>query len=106
MTPLSKDVNRRIGQAMHRYEMLDDGDQVMIAVSGGIDSAVTAALYASFLPKKNMLLVGMPSRFKRGRLITLCSLVILFSFYLSFKVSSSYSIACFDCIGLYLKYNK
>lgn len=37
---LPKDVNRRIGQALHRYAMLDHGDRVLIAVSGGIDSLV------------------------------------------------------------------
>lgn len=40
MAPLDKDINRLIGRAMHRYEMLDDDDRVMIAVSGGIDSLV------------------------------------------------------------------
>lgn len=37
---LSKPVNRRIGQAMHDYSMLAEGDKVLIAVSGGIDSLV------------------------------------------------------------------
>jgi tRNA 2-thiocytidine biosynthesis protein TtcA len=37
---LPKDVNQRIGQAMHMYDMLHDGDRVMIAVSGGVDSLV------------------------------------------------------------------
>lgn len=37
---LKKSVNHRIGLALHTYEMLDDGDRVMIAVSGGIDSLV------------------------------------------------------------------
>jgi len=40
MDVLSKAVNRRIGQAMHNYSMLADGDQVLIAVSGGVDSLV------------------------------------------------------------------
>jgi tRNA 2-thiocytidine biosynthesis protein TtcA len=40
MSVLSKPVNRKIGQAMHDYSMLDDGDQVLIAVSGGVDSLV------------------------------------------------------------------
>ena len=44
MKVLSKSVNRRIGQAMHRYNMLADGDRVLIAVSGGIDSLVLAWL--------------------------------------------------------------
>jgi tRNA 2-thiocytidine biosynthesis protein TtcA len=44
MNVLSKAVNRRIGQAMHRYDMLADGDRVLIAVSGGVDSLVLAWL--------------------------------------------------------------
>ena len=35
---LPKRVNRLIGQAMHTYDMLADGDRVMIGVSGGVDS--------------------------------------------------------------------
>lgn len=42
MSVLSKPVNRKIGQAMHDYSMLADGDQVLIAVSGGVDSLVLA----------------------------------------------------------------
>lgn len=30
--------NRRIGQALHDYQMLADGDYVLLAVSGGVDS--------------------------------------------------------------------
>ncbi len=36
-------------------------NRVVIGVSGGIDSAVTAALYARVLPPENLLLVNMPS---------------------------------------------
>lgn len=41
---LSKNVNRRIGRALHDYAMLADGDRVLIAVSGGVDSLVLAWL--------------------------------------------------------------
>ncbi len=37
---ISPHVNRRIGQALHDHRMLADGDRVMVAVSGGIDSLV------------------------------------------------------------------
>lgn len=38
------EINRLVGQAMHRYRMLEDGDRVLIAVSGGIDSLVLCRL--------------------------------------------------------------
>ena len=41
---LSRSVNRRVGKAMHTYGMLDDGDRVLIAVSGGVDSLFLAWL--------------------------------------------------------------
>lgn len=41
---LSDKVNRKVGQAMHEYGMLADGDRVLLAVSGGIDSLVMAAV--------------------------------------------------------------
>ena len=43
-SPLSREINRRIGQALHAYRMLADGDRVLIAVSGGVDSLVLAWL--------------------------------------------------------------
>ncbi len=51
MSVLSKPVNRRIGQAMHLYKMLQDGDRVIIAVSGGVDSLVLTWLLANWKKK-------------------------------------------------------
>jgi tRNA 2-thiocytidine biosynthesis protein TtcA len=48
---LKKSVNHRIGLALHTYEMLADGDRVMIAVSGGIDSLVLVWLLKFWLRK-------------------------------------------------------
>jgi len=41
---LTREINRRVGRAMHDYAMLKDKDRVLIAVSGGIDSLVLAWL--------------------------------------------------------------
>jgi len=48
---LEKSVNHRIGLALHTYDMLTDGDRVMVAVSGGIDSLVLAWLLKFWLRK-------------------------------------------------------
>jgi tRNA 2-thiocytidine biosynthesis protein TtcA len=44
-------VNQRVGRAMHRYDMLRQGDRVMVAVSGGVDSLVLAWLLDSWRAK-------------------------------------------------------
>ncbi len=44
MFAIPKQLNHLVGRAMHLYQMLADGDRVMIAVSGGIDSLVLAWL--------------------------------------------------------------
>lgn len=44
MRSLPKLINRLLGLAMHDYQMLDDGDRILLGVSGGIDSLVLAWL--------------------------------------------------------------
>lgn len=44
MLHLPPTINRLIGQAMHEYQMLADGDRVLVAVSGGVDSLVLTAI--------------------------------------------------------------
>jgi len=48
---LSREINRRIGQAMHAYAMLADGDRVLVAVSGGADSMALAWVLAHWRRK-------------------------------------------------------
>lgn len=39
-------VHRRVGQALRRHRMIEDGDRVLIAVSGGVDSSALAKVLA------------------------------------------------------------
>ena len=39
---LPKDINKLLGKAMHDYNMLVDGDRLLIGVSGGVDSLVVS----------------------------------------------------------------
>lgn len=36
------DCNKQLGKAMHDYKMLEDGDKVLVGLSGGVDSLVLA----------------------------------------------------------------
>ena len=51
MAPLPPHVNRLIGKALHDYRMLADGDRVLLAVSGGIDSLVLCRVLSLWLAK-------------------------------------------------------
>lgn len=48
---LPRGINRRVGRAMHDYGMLADGDRVLVAVSGGMDSLVLAWLLLAWRKK-------------------------------------------------------
>jgi len=51
ITLLPKVCNRKIGKAMHDYSMLDHGNRVLLAVSGGVDSSVLAWVLKNWLAK-------------------------------------------------------
>lgn len=38
MPALDKNINRMVGRAMHRYELLHEGDHIVVGLSGGKDS--------------------------------------------------------------------
>jgi tRNA 2-thiocytidine biosynthesis protein TtcA len=48
-------IDRRVGAALRRHRMIEDGDRVLIAVSGGVDSSVLARVLAG---KRGRLPVG------------------------------------------------
>jgi len=54
-----------------RFMKLCKIERAVIGVSGGIDSAVVAAIHAAILPPENLLFVNMPSRFNSDTTINL-----------------------------------
>lgn len=54
-----------------RFMTACGAERVVVGASGGIDSAVVAALYGSILPPERLLLVNMPSRFNSNTTISL-----------------------------------
>jgi NAD+ synthase (glutamine-hydrolysing) len=57
------DVHAALRYGTRRFMQLCGIERAVIGVSGGIDSAVVAAIHAEILPPENLLLVNMPSRF-------------------------------------------
>ncbi len=56
-------IYRALKYGVKRYLELIGMDKIVIGISGGIDSAVAAALYCDVLGAANVYLVNMPSRF-------------------------------------------
>ncbi len=48
---LTPKINRRVGEALADYSMLDDGDKVLVALSGGVDSMVLTWLLHNWREK-------------------------------------------------------
>jgi NAD+ synthase (glutamine-hydrolysing) len=57
------DTHTALTYGTRRFMELCRIERAVIGVSGGIDSAVVAAIHAQILPPENLLLVNMPSRF-------------------------------------------
>jgi NAD+ synthase (glutamine-hydrolysing) len=79
--------------------------RVVIGVSGGIDSAVAAALYASVLPPKSLLLANLPSRFNSKTTIGLAQTLAerLGSYYTSLSIEDSVQLTRAQVDGLALQ---
>ncbi len=50
-SPKYKALNRAVGQAVHRYDMLQDGDRIVVGLSGGADSLTMMWLLAERLQR-------------------------------------------------------
>jgi NAD+ synthase (glutamine-hydrolysing) len=57
------EIHRALIYGIRQYMKQSKLSRVVIGSSGGIDSAVAAALYAEAIGKKNLLLVNMPSKY-------------------------------------------
>jgi NAD+ synthase (glutamine-hydrolysing) len=65
------DVYQALRYGTRKFMELCHVQRVVVGVSGGIDSAVVAAMYADILPPENLLLVNMPSRYNSATTISL-----------------------------------
>ena len=50
-SPKYKALNRAVGKAVHRYDMLQDGDRIVVGISGGADSLTMMWMLAERLPR-------------------------------------------------------
>jgi tRNA 2-thiocytidine biosynthesis protein TtcA len=46
-----KTLNRAVGKALHRYQMISDGDRIVVGVSGGADSLALMQVLLERLPR-------------------------------------------------------
>ena len=46
-----KVINRDVGKALHRYDMISDGDRILVALSGGKDSLTLMWILSERLPR-------------------------------------------------------
>jgi tRNA 2-thiocytidine biosynthesis protein TtcA len=46
-----KAVNRAVGKALHRYDMISDGDRILVGLSGGMDSLTLMLMLSMRLPR-------------------------------------------------------
>lgn len=65
------DLFQAISYGTQRFMKTCGVERVVVGASGGIDSAVVAALYGCILPPERLLLVNMPSRFNSNTTISL-----------------------------------
>lgn len=78
--------------------------RVVIGLSGGIDSAVAAALYASVLPADSLLLANLPSRYNSKTTIALAETIAqqLGCYYTSLSIEDSVALTRQQIDGLRL----
>jgi len=59
-TKTGRKINSRIGKAVHDYNLIEEGDRILVAVSGGKDSLTLLSLLRriqTWAPASNALLV-------------------------------------------------
>jgi len=63
---LNKEVNRLVGQAIHSYGLLSNGDRILVAVSGGADSLLTLWFLKHWLAKAPIRFTLLPVHLDMG----------------------------------------
>lgn len=77
-------------------------ERAVIGVSGGIDSAVVAAIHASILPAENLLFVNMPGKFNSNTTINLARTLAknIGCFYANISIEESVAVTMNQINGL------
>ncbi len=65
------EICKALQYGIHAFLEMTGIERVVIGLSGGIDSAVAAALYATVIPPENLLLVNMPSQHNSPKTISI-----------------------------------
>jgi NAD+ synthase (glutamine-hydrolysing) len=100
-----KDIHAAIEYGTVKFMELCGVDRITVGISGGIDSAVVAALYGRIVPKQNLLLVNMPGRFNSATTRALASRLAanLDCFYADIPIDDSVGLTVNQLDGLALR---
>lgn len=99
------EIYQALKYGVHKYLEACGTNRVVMGISGGIDSAVCAALYAQIVGPENLLLVNMPSRYNSKTTIGISETIAknIGCFYCSIPIEDSVNLTKAQIDGLIVK---